>query len=224
MEEQYTKYKLAIFDVDGTLTEIRPEVRARQPRLVTPNHLGEQQPVLHVGEVAHRVQVQVQQFQFVGLGELGADPAYDLGEERFAEGGRIVVEHGEDDRADEEAGEIKAGFVFVGASADADDRAVSLNHLQAEDIIASDSVSLYASLPARPEKLSKSFSPLTCSGTENEKGEKYPKVYKIDLLRCIFCGYCVEACPVEAIEMTGEYELANFHREDFTFDKKRLVR
>jgi len=49
-------------------------------------------------------------------------------------------------------------------------------------------------------------------------------VYKIDLLRCIFCGYCVEACPVEAIEMTGEYELANYHREDFTFDKKRLVR
>jgi len=65
---------------------------------------------------------------------------------------------------------------------------------------------------------------ITVESAENEKGEKYPKVYKIDLLRCIFCGYCVEACPVEAIEMTGEYELANFHREDFTFDKKRLVR
>jgi NADH-quinone oxidoreductase subunit I len=65
---------------------------------------------------------------------------------------------------------------------------------------------------------------ITVESAENEKGEKYPKVYKIDLLRCIFCGYCVEACPVEAIEMTGEYELANYHREDFTFDKKRLVR
>lgn len=46
----YTKYRLAIFDVDGTLTEIRPEVRARQPRLVTPNHLGEQQPIPGVVE------------------------------------------------------------------------------------------------------------------------------------------------------------------------------
>jgi len=59
---------------------------------------------------------------------------------------------------------------------------------------------------------------------ENEKGEKYPKVYKIDLLRCIFCGYCVEACPVEAIEMSDKYELASYKREDFIFDKERLLK
>ncbi len=50
MEAKYAQYKLAIFDIDGTLTEIRPEVRARQPRLVTPNHLGEQQPIPGVVE------------------------------------------------------------------------------------------------------------------------------------------------------------------------------
>jgi NADH-quinone oxidoreductase subunit I len=50
------------------------------------------------------------------------------------------------------------------------------------------------------------------------------RVYKIDLLRCIFCGYCVEACPVEAIEMTDGYELANYKREDFNFDKERLLK
>ncbi|MEJ2758083.1 MAG: HAD-IIIA family hydrolase [Anaerolineales bacterium] len=50
MEAHYSRYKLAIFDVDGTLTEIRPEVHARQPRLVTPNHLGEQQPIPGVVE------------------------------------------------------------------------------------------------------------------------------------------------------------------------------
>ena len=59
---------------------------------------------------------------------------------------------------------------------------------------------------------------------ENEKGEKYPRIYTIDLLRCIFCGYCVEACPVEAIEMTEAYELANYRREDFEFTKERLLR
>lgn len=65
---------------------------------------------------------------------------------------------------------------------------------------------------------------ITVESAENESGEKYPKVYEIDLLRCIFCGYCVEACPVEAIEMTDAYELANYKRDDFTFDKERLLK
>ena len=65
---------------------------------------------------------------------------------------------------------------------------------------------------------------ITVESAENENGEKYPTVYKIDLLRCIFCGYCVEACPVEAIEMTDAYELANYKREDFNFDKERLLK
>ncbi|MBN2043448.1 MAG: HAD-IIIA family hydrolase [Anaerolineales bacterium] len=42
--------RLAIFDIDGTLTEIKPEIRAVKPRLVTPNHLGEQQPIAGVVE------------------------------------------------------------------------------------------------------------------------------------------------------------------------------
>ncbi len=65
---------------------------------------------------------------------------------------------------------------------------------------------------------------ITVESAENEAGEKYPRVYKIDLLRCIFCGYCVEACPVEALEMTDAYELANFKREDFNFEKERLLK
>ena len=42
--------KLAIFDIDGTLTEIKPGLRARNPRMVTPNNLGEQQPISGVVE------------------------------------------------------------------------------------------------------------------------------------------------------------------------------
>jgi D-glycero-D-manno-heptose 1,7-bisphosphate phosphatase len=35
---------LVIFDIDGTLTEIKPEVLARKPRMVSPDNFGEQQP------------------------------------------------------------------------------------------------------------------------------------------------------------------------------------
>jgi len=50
MEQELLNYRLAVFDIDGTLTEIKPAVRALQPRLVTPNRLGEQQPIAGVIE------------------------------------------------------------------------------------------------------------------------------------------------------------------------------
>ncbi len=38
--------------------------------------------------------------------------------------------------------------------------------------------------------------------------EKFPHRYEIDTLLCIYCGYCVEACPVDAIRMdTGIHPL-----------------
>lgn len=36
--------------------------------------------------------------------------------------------------------------------------------------------------------------------------EKYPTVFEIDLLRCVMCGFCVDACPKDAIWMTKDYE------------------
>lgn len=41
---------------------------------------------------------------------------------------------------------------------------------------------------------------------------------EIDLGRCIYCGQCVEVCPKKALEMTGEFELAQLDR-----DKLRIV-
>ena len=34
--------------------------------------------------------------------------------------------------------------------------------------------------------------------------EKFPINYEIDILRCIFCGFCEEACPVDAIRLGPE--------------------
>jgi NADH-quinone oxidoreductase subunit I len=41
--------------------------------------------------------------------------------------------------------------------------------------------------------------------------ERYAKAYNIDYNRCIFCGYCVEACPTDAITHGHEFELASYN-------------
>ncbi|MBU1698600.1 MAG: NADH-quinone oxidoreductase subunit I [Candidatus Eisenbacteria bacterium] len=54
--------------------------------------------------------------------------------------------------------------------------------------------------------------------------EKRPKQFEIDILRCVFCGYCVEACPEDAIRMdTGDAVIVSNHREDFILDLKFLL-
>ena len=64
---------------------------------------------------------------------------------------------------------------------------------------------------------------ITVEAGEDANHDKYAAVYEIDLLRCIFCGYCVEACPVDALAMTQNFELANYKRADFFFGKERLI-
>lgn len=58
---------------------------------------------------------------------------------------------------------------------------------------------------------------------EDENHVRYPKVYEIDLLRCIFCGFCQEACPYGAILLRGNYEMADYTRQDLLFDRQKLL-
>ncbi len=54
--------------------------------------------------------------------------------------------------------------------------------------------------------------------------EKYPEKFEIDLLRCVVCGYCVEACPLDAIRMDlPEVTMARYSRQDFILDKEKLL-
>ena len=53
--------------------------------------------------------------------------------------------------------------------------------------------------------------------------EKYPESFTIDELRCIYCGMCEEACPVDAIELTSLYNLTGRSREEMIFDKEKLL-
>ncbi len=59
--------------------------------------------------------------------------------------------------------------------------------------------------------------------TEDENHVRYPKVYEIDLLRCIFCGFCVEACPYGAILLRENYETANYSRKDLIYNRDQLL-
>jgi NADH-quinone oxidoreductase subunit I len=54
-------------------------------------------------------------------------------------------------------------------------------------------------------------------------GERYAKVYQIDYLRCIFCGFCVDACPTDALVMGQEYEMSSYQRKDFVYGKDILL-
>ncbi|UCC40755.1 MAG: NADH-quinone oxidoreductase subunit I [Candidatus Aminicenantes bacterium] len=54
--------------------------------------------------------------------------------------------------------------------------------------------------------------------------QKTPAKFIIDLSRCCFCGFGVEACPEDAIRMdTAEIEFAEYTREDLIYDLDKLI-
>ncbi len=54
-------------------------------------------------------------------------------------------------------------------------------------------------------------------------GERYAKVYNIDYNRCIFCGYCVEACPTDAITHGHGFEVSSYNTSTLVMRKEQML-
>jgi formate hydrogenlyase subunit 6/NADH:ubiquinone oxidoreductase subunit I len=45
----------------------------------------------------------------------------------------------------------------------------------------------------------------------------------IDMTKCIYCGFCQEACPVDAIVETQNAEYTTETREELLYNKEKLL-
>ena len=59
--------------------------------------------------------------------------------------------------------------------------------------------------------------------TEDEEGRWYPEFFRINFSRCIMCGMCEEACPTYAIQLTPDFEMCEYDRQNMVYEKEHLL-
>ncbi len=68
--------------------------------------------------------------------------------------------------------------------------------------------------------------PVDCialQAAEDEHGRRYPEFFRINFSRCIFCGFCEDACPTYAIQLTPDFEMAEYDRKNLVYEKDDLL-
>ncbi len=68
--------------------------------------------------------------------------------------------------------------------------------------------------------------PVDCialQAAEDAGGRRYAETFRINFSRCIFCGFCEDACPTYAIQLTPDYEMAEYCRAGLVYEKEDLL-
>jgi NADH-quinone oxidoreductase subunit I len=68
--------------------------------------------------------------------------------------------------------------------------------------------------------------PVDCialQAAEDANGRRYPAFFRINFSRCIFCGFCEEACPTCAIQLTPDFEMGEYDRQNLVYEKEDLL-
>jgi NADH-quinone oxidoreductase subunit I len=58
---------------------------------------------------------------------------------------------------------------------------------------------------------------------DDETGCRTVTSYRIEALRCVYCGYCEEVCPVNALALTEIFEYAAYDRQVIDFNQEELL-
>jgi NADH-quinone oxidoreductase subunit I len=64
---------------------------------------------------------------------------------------------------------------------------------------------------------------ISLQATEDEQGRRLAEFFRINFSRCIFCGMCEEACPTYAIQLTPDFEMGEYKRENLVYEKEDLL-
>ena len=65
---------------------------------------------------------------------------------------------------------------------------------------------------------------ITAENAPDVRVEKRAKTFDIDLGMCVYCGYCVEACPVDAIHMdANDVAVSSYSRKDMIWNMQELM-
>ena len=80
-----------------------------------------------------------------------------------------------------------------------------------------------AASPASSAKRSVPALAITIEAEPRDDGSRRTTRYDIDLTKCIFCGFCEEACPVDAVVETRIFEYHGERRGDLYYTKQMLL-
>jgi len=56
-----------------------------------------------------------------------------------------------------------------------------------------------------------------------EDGRWFAEFFRINFSRCIYCGLCEEACPTNAIQLTPDFEMGEYDRQNLVYEKQHLL-